>query len=70
MNIRPIGIQKRPISLDSNGEPIVERNMDSSTVLAFLLYGAALIFIIHFMMNNRASPPIIIQQEAPVMVQE
>jgi len=68
MNIRPIGIQKRPISLDSNGEHIVERNMDLSTVLAFLLYGAAIIFIIHFMMSNRASAPIIIQQEAPPVI--
>lgn len=67
MNIRLTDIVKKLISLDSNGEPIVERNMDLSTVLAFLLYGAALIFIIHFMMNSRSSAPIIIQQEAPVI---
>jgi hypothetical protein len=68
MNIRHTDIQKKTISLDSNGKPIVERNMDSSTVLAFLLYGAAIIFIIHFMTSNRAPAPIIIQQEAPSVI--
>ena len=42
--------------------------MDPSTVLLFILYGAALLFIVHFMMNNRATAPIMIQQEsAPVV---
>lgn len=36
--------------------------MDPSTVLLFLLYGAALVFIIHFMMTKNAAAPIIIQQ--------
>ena len=73
MNIRPIGIVKRPISLDSNGEPILifnyynRENMDPSTVLVFLLYGAALVFIIHFMTTKKAAAPIIIQQQPDVV---
>jgi hypothetical protein len=73
-SIRPIGIVKKPISLDSNGKPIlfltttIERNMDPSTVLVFLLYGAAIVFIIHFIMTKNTSMPIIIQQESPAPV--
>ena len=73
MNIRPTGIVKRPISLDSNGEPILifnyynRENMDPSTVLVFLLYGAALVFIIHFIMTKNTATPIMIQQESPVV---
>lgn len=39
--------------------------MNLSTVVLFLLYTAALIFIIHFIMTKNATP-IIIQQESPV----
>ena len=40
--------------------------MDPSTVLVFLLYGAALIFVIHFMMTKSAPASIIIQQPAAI----
>ena len=42
--------------------------MDSSTVLVFLLYGMALVFIIHFVMTKNTMAPIIIQQESPAPV--
>ena len=41
--------------------------MDLSTVFVFLLYGAALIFIIHFITKKEVAP-IIIQQEAQPVV--
>lgn len=42
--------------------------MDPSTVLVFLLYGAAIVFIIHFIMTKNAAAPVIIQQESPPIV--
>ena len=42
--------------------------MDITSVLVFLLYGAALLFIIHFMMSKRAAVPIIIQQDVQPVV--
>lgn len=41
--------------------------MKLSTVLLFLLYGAALVFIIQFMMTKQPATPIIIQEDSPVM---
>ena len=40
--------------------------MDLSIVLVFLLYGAAIAFIIYFIMNQNTSTPVIIQQESPI----
>jgi hypothetical protein len=40
--------------------------MNPSTLLVYLLYGAALIFVIHFMMAKSAPASIIIQQPAAI----